>query len=88
LDQEVSYLFVLLYPFISLHSIFATNHLQKDVYKGYIQDDGTPGESVLQHLGNNGLINFTDYLFLLTVLGSKYETQWDLPFSSPLKICL
>lgn len=43
---------------------------EKDVYKGYILDDGTPGESVLQHLGSNGLINFTDYLFLLTVLGT------------------
>lgn len=43
---------------------------EKDVYKGYTHDDGMPGESVLQHLGNNGLINFTDYLFLLTVLGT------------------
>jgi hypothetical protein len=42
------------------------------VYQGYTHDDGTPGDSVLQHLGKNGLINFTDYLFLLTVLGSKY----------------
>lgn len=43
---------------------------EKDVYKGYTHDDGTPGDSVLQHLGSNGLIDFSDYLFLLTVLGT------------------
>ncbi|XP_028399584.1 calcium uptake protein 1, mitochondrial-like [Dendronephthya gigantea] len=42
----------------------------KDVYNGYTHDDGSPGDSVLKNLGCNGLINFSDYLFLLTVLGT------------------
>ena len=53
------------------------------MYQGYTHDDGTPGDSVLKHLGSNGLINFSDYLFLLTVLGSKYL---ELKFSSSAKM--
>ncbi|XP_046859001.1 calcium uptake protein 1, mitochondrial-like [Xenia sp. Carnegie-2017] len=44
---------------------------EKDAYRGYTYRDGTPGDSVLRHFGQNGLITFSDYLFLLTVLGTS-----------------
>ncbi len=32
-----------------------------------------PEDSVFYHLGQDGLISFSDYLFLLTLLSSEYN---------------